>query len=56
MKTNQGKAQKKNYNNQKLVWRVEQSIRSGHKLVRYMDGTSETMTDLKRKQVIRSVG
>lgn len=47
--------QLKNYNNQKLVWRVDQATKSGHKLVRYMDGTSETMTDLKRNQVIREV-
>lgn len=47
--------QLKNFNNQKMVWRIEQSIKSGHKLVKYTDGTSETMTDLKRNQVIREV-
>ena len=47
--------QLKNYNNQKLVWRVDQATKSGHKLVRYIDGTSETMTDIKAKQIIREV-
>lgn len=47
--------QLKNYNNKKLVWRVDQATRSGHKLVRYMDGASETMTYIKAKQIIREV-
>lgn len=47
--------QLKNHNNQKLVWRVDQATKSGQKLVRYMDGTSETMTDIKAKQIIREV-
>ena len=47
--------EQKNFSNQKMAWRIEQSTKSGHKLVRYTDGTSETMTDLKRKQVSREV-
>ena len=45
----------KNYNNQKMVWRVEQATNSGYKLIRYLDGTSELMTDKQVKQVIREV-
>ena len=52
---NKKTVQEKNFNNQKMVWRVEQSTKSGYKLVRYMDGTSETMSDLKRQQIVREV-